>query len=141
MFSNPKPSREKTVLLVEDDVDARFIYATTLAHEGYTVIEATSIQEATEAVHSMLPDVVVLDCRLPDGDGLSLLSQWGDSTMARVPVIVVTAHRERQDVEAALFAGADAFVPKPCSGSELAAHIDRALRAKAPARRMGRAGR
>jgi DNA-binding response OmpR family regulator len=129
---------EKTILLVEDDPDARTIYATTLRYVGYRVIEAPTVKDAREAVRDFVPDVVVLDCRLPDGDGLQLVDAWRDSEMGRVPVIVVTAHRERQDVDAALVAGADVFVPKPCTGHMLAAHIERALNAPTPSRRLRR---
>jgi two-component system response regulator AtoC len=127
---------QKTVLLVEDDPDARTIYATTLRHVGYRVIEAPTLNDARIAVQAFLPDAVVLDCRLPDGDGLQLVDAWRGSAMGRVPVIIVTAHRDRQDVEAAHIAGADVFLPKPCSGSMLAAHVDRVLQAASPTRRL-----
>jgi DNA-binding response OmpR family regulator len=129
-------SARKTVLLVEDDPDARIIYASTLRYVGYRVIEAPTVSDARAAVRAFLPDAVVLDCRLPDGDGLQLVNAWRDSTMGRVPVIVVTAHGERQDVEAALRAGADVFVAKPCSGDVLAAHVARVIFAAAPTRRF-----
>lgn len=126
----------KTVLLVEDDFDAREIYRATLQHVGYRVIEAPTVRDARNAVRAFLPDLVVLDCRLPDGDGLQLLNAWRDSNMGPVPVIVVSAHRERQDLDAALVAGADLFVPKPCPGNVLAAHIDRVIQAGVPTRRL-----
>lgn len=132
----PRPYIRKTVLLVEDDPDARTIYATTLRFVGYHVVEAPTVSDARLVVSSLLPDAVVLDCRLPDGDGLQLLNAWRDSDMGRVPVIVVTAHGDRQDVEAARHAGADVFVPKPCPGNVLAAHVDRVILAKAPTRRL-----
>jgi CheY-like chemotaxis protein len=125
----------RTVLLVEDDYDAREIYRRTLQHVGYRVIEAPTVKDARNAVRAFLPDIVILDCRLPDGDGLELVNAWRDSKMSRVPVIVVSAHRERQDLDAALVAGADLFVPKPCPGKELAAHIDRVIRSGGPTRR------
>lgn len=127
---------KSTVLLVEDDYDARVIYRTTLKHAGYRVIEAPTVKDARDAVRAIVPDVVVLDCRLPDGDGLELVNAWRVGSMASVPVIVVSAHRERQDLDAALLAGADSFVPKPCPGNILAGHIDRALRAGASTRRV-----
>jgi DNA-binding response OmpR family regulator len=136
-----RPESAKTVLVVEDDQDARFIYATTLRHAGYEVVEAPCLAEAAEAVRLAVPDAVLLDCRLPDGDGLGLLRQWSTTEMARVPVIVLTAHLERQDVEAALVAGADAFVPKPCAGDVLLTHLERALHSNASARHMRRTGR
>lgn len=131
----PKSDR-KTVLLVEDDMDARDIYRTTLNHVGYRVIEAPTVKDARDAVRAFVPDIVILDCRLPDGDGLELVNAWRDSKMGSVPVIVVSAHRERQDLDAAVLAGADLFVPKPCPGNVLAAHVDRVIRSGTPTRRV-----
>jgi DNA-binding NtrC family response regulator len=132
----PALSQRKTVLLVEDDYDARAIYRATLKYAGYRVIEAPTVKDARDAVRAVVPDVVILDCRLPDGDGLQLVNAWRGGKMAQVPVIVVSAHRERQDLDAALMAGADSFVPKPVPGNVLAAHVDRAIRAGAPTRRV-----
>jgi len=131
-----KTKARKTVLLVEDDFDAREIYRATLQHAGYRVIEAPTLKDARSAVRAFVPDVVVLDCRLPDGDGLDLVNAWRDTKMGRVPVIVVSAHRERPDVDAAALAGADLFVPKPCPGNVLAAHIDRVITSGMPTRRV-----
>ena len=131
-----RPTVRKTVLLVEDNIDARAIYGAALRHRGYRVIEAPTLKDASDAVRAFLPDVVVLDCRLPDGNGLELLNRWRDSVMARVPVIVVTAHRERLNIDAATMAGADVFVAKPCTGDALTAHVERALASGAATRRM-----
>lgn len=138
MATSARATPRRTVLLVEDDVDARDIYATSLRYAGYRVIEAPTIKDAEDVVRAVLPDAVVLDCRLPDGDGLSLVNRWRDEVMGHVPVIVVTAHRERQDIDAALLAGADYFVPKPCAGSVLAAYVARAMTARRPSRRIRR---
>lgn len=119
----------KRVLLVEDNEDAIDIYGATLRHAGYDVMMAPTIADAEAAVRAQKPDVVVLDCRLPDGDGLGLLERWRKpkALMADVPVIVVTASGVRQDMEAALLAGADVFVHKPCPGNVLVLHVERAL--------------
>ena len=139
---HPPPSstaRPRVVLLVEDDVDAQDIYAKTLAHEGFEVVLAPSIAEAMTRARTQTPDVVVLDCRLPDGDGLELARTWrGDPAMRSVPVVVLTAFSSRQDVEAAILAGADAFVVKPCPGHVLAKHIEGVLRGTRPSQRLRR---
>jgi DNA-binding response OmpR family regulator len=124
-----EPAHRRLVLLVEDNDDARDIYASSLRFAGYDVDEAESIQQAEDHVRARRPDVVVLDCRLPDGDGLGLLERWRrhGAVMSEVPVVVVTASETRQEVEAALLAGADIFVPKPCPGNVLAMHVERAL--------------
>lgn len=129
-------SDAKTVLLVEYDADTRKSFGTTLRHAGFRVIEAPTIKDAEDAVRAVLPDAVVLDCILPDGDGLGLVNRWRDSAMARVPVIVVTAHHERQDIDAAILAGADVFVRKPCPESVLTAHVNRVIVSTTPTRRM-----
>jgi len=134
--TEPRKRTPRTVLLVEDDLDARTIYGTTLRYVGYRVIEAPTVSDAKKAVRAFLFDAVVLDCRLPDGDGLDLLNVWRDTIMGRVPVVVVTAHKEHHEVEAAQMVGADAFVPKPCPGDVLAAHVDRIIRAGGPTRRL-----
>ena len=127
------------MLLVEDDVDAQDIYAKTLAHEGFEVVLAPSIAEATATARTLRLDVVVLDCRLPDGDGLELARTWrSDPTMRSVPVVVLTAFSSRQDVEAAILAGADAFVVKPCPGHVLAKHIDGVLKGTHPSQKLRR---
>jgi DNA-binding response OmpR family regulator len=134
MTASEREAPRKTVLVVEDDFDARTIYTTTLRHHGFRVIAASTMREAEAAVRAFLPDVVVLDCRLPDGHGLELVSRWRTGTVERVPVIVVTAHAERSDVDAAVLAGADMFVRKPCTGDALTAHVRRALEADAAPR-------
>lgn len=127
------------MLLVEDNIDAQDIYSKTLEHEGFDVVQARSLAEADAAARARQPDVVVLDCRLPDGDGLELARTWRESSaMSSVPVIVLTAFSARQDVEAALLAGADAFLVKPCPGNVLAKQIERVLSGTRPSQRLRR---
>lgn len=129
----------RIVLLVEDNVDAQDVYSKTLRHAGFEVVQARSLEEAHEAAKHVRPDVVVLDCRLPDGDGLELARGWRDhETMAKVPVIVLTAFSARQDMEAALLAGADAFLVKPCPGHMLAMQIEKVLSGQRPSQRLRR---
>src|SRR5262245_40118436 len=118
-------SPKTLVLVVEDNVDAQNITEATLRHFGYEVIVAGTMLEAERLRSRRRPDVVVLDCRLPDGDGLELARRWSsDRAMRNVPIVVLTAFSARQDVEAALLAGVDAFLVKPCLGSELARQIE-----------------
>ena len=134
--AHPRP-QTRLVLVVEDNVDAQFITTSTLRHFGYAVIKAESVEEARQLARQQKPDVVVLDCRLPDGDGLELARSWRrDATMKTVPIVVLTAFSARQDVEAALLAGADAFLVKPVPGAVLAAQIDKVLAGARPSQTM-----
>ena len=77
------------VLVVEDDRQMRRFLKTTLTALDYRVIEAGGVEEATTAVTTHNPDVVLMDLALPDGDGAALTARlrgW-----SRVPVIVISA--------------------------------------------------
>jgi DNA-binding response OmpR family regulator len=125
------------VLVVEDNVDAQVITTSTLQHFGYEVVKAESVDEARQLVRDRRPDVVILDCRLPDGDGLELARAWRrDPQMQNVPVIVLTAFSARQDVEAALLAGADAFLVKPTPAAVLAAQVQKVLGGARPSQTL-----
>jgi len=129
----------KLVLVVEDNTDALEIYGASLRHAGFRVALAATLEAAETAVQAARPDLVVLDCRLPDGDGLLMLERWRTGgIMMEVPVIVLTASSHRQDIDAALLAGADQFVPKPCPGNVLALHVARALDGTRPSARLRR---
>ncbi len=137
MQSADSRPRTRVVLVVEDNVDAQVITTSTLRHFGYDVMKAESVEEARGLARTRRPDVVVLDCRLPDGDGLELARSWrSDPGMKNVPIIVLTAFSARQDVEAALLAGADAFLVKPVPGALLAAQIDKVLAGARPSQTM-----
>jgi len=125
------------VLLVEDDADAQEIVSSTLRHYGFQVVQARSIAEAHECARARRPDVVLLDCRLPDGDGLGLARSWRKvDTMADVPVIALTAFSARQDMEAALLAGVDAFLVKPIPMKILAEQIEKVLMGQRPSSKL-----
>lgn len=129
--------QDRPILVVEDNVDAQFITTSVLKHVGYDVVHAGTLAEAEQIVRSRTPSVVVLDCRLPDGDGLELAQRWRkDPSMRAVPIIVLTAFSARQDVEAALLAGADAFLVKPASSDALLAHVARLVGAGRPSQGM-----
>ncbi|MDB4936157.1 MAG: response regulator receiver [Labilithrix sp.] len=123
----------QSVLLIEDDEDARELYAEHLRAAGFDVVTATTAREALDAVSARTPDLVVLDRKLPDRDGLELATLWrAGRAMATTPIIVLTAFAGRTDVEKALEAGCDAFLAKPCPGDVLVTHVKKLLLASAP---------
>jgi CheY-like chemotaxis protein len=104
----------KTVLLVEDFADSRFILRRLLEMDGYRVVEATNGREAVEFAGRECPDLILMDLSLPELDGLSatkLIRKLED--LCDVPIIALTAHDPEQFHSAALEAGCDEFMTKP----------------------------
>jgi len=114
------------ILLVEDDREIRSLVQASLSVEGFAVQTAVSLSEARALLHNSLPDVVVLDLGLPDGDGLELVQHI--RKQHALPILIVSArHQEAQKIQA-LDAGADDYLTKPFSVGELLARIRVALR-------------
>ena len=114
------------VLVVEDDREIRALLQSTLAVEGYDVQTAVSLSEARALLTHTQPDIVVLDLGLPDGDGVQLVRELRKTQST--PVLVVSArHQEAQKIQL-LDAGADDYLSKPFSVSELLARMRVALR-------------
>ncbi|HET9142694.1 response regulator transcription factor [Actinophytocola sp.] len=115
-----------TVLLVEDDARIRQALGLALADEGYRVVEAGTGEQALDRLGAAAPDVVLLDLMLPGMDGLQVCAAIRDR--GDVPIIMVTARTDTEDVIAGLEAGADDYVTKPLVAGELAARIRALLR-------------
>lgn len=101
-----------TVLLVDDDSGARRSLVELLAHAGYTVLEAATAADARRVAEQQEPALAVLDLVLPDGDGLSLLSELRACWPA-LPAIVVTAYVEPRSIVEAMRRGAVDYLAKP----------------------------
>jgi DNA-binding response OmpR family regulator len=115
-----------SVLLVEDDEHIRQALGLALDDEGFAVTDAVSGEDALALLETATFDVVLLDLMLPGVDGLEVcrtLRARGD-----LPIIIVTARTDANDVIAGLEAGADDYVTKPLVASVLAARIRALLR-------------
>jgi two-component system, OmpR family, KDP operon response regulator KdpE len=114
------------VVVVEDDRQIRNILQAALAVEGFEVHTAVSLSEARALLGHAMPDVLVLDLGLPDGDGLSLVQEVRRAHS--LPILVVSArHQEAQKI-ALLDAGVDDYLVKPFGVAELLARMRVALR-------------
>jgi DNA-binding response OmpR family regulator len=111
------------VLIVEDEDAIAEPLVEGLRREGFTVTRVATGQAALEAV---LPDVVLLDLRLPDIDGYEVCREL--RARSEVPIIVVTAKGEEVDRVVGLELGADDYVVKPFGLRELVARIRAVLR-------------
>ena len=114
------------ILLIEDDSQIRRFLRASLLADQYKLIEAFTAAEGMIQATARLPDLILLDLGLPDGDGLDVIRQVRQSS--RVPIIVLSARDNDKDKIAALDLGADDYVAKPFSMGELSARIRAAVR-------------
>jgi two-component system response regulator RegX3 len=115
------------ILLVEDEDSIATPLANGLRREGFTVDRAATAEAALAAPE---PDLVLLDLRLPDADGLDVCRRLRERSP--VPIIVVTARGEESDRIVGLELGADDYVVKPFGLRELIARIRAVTRRTAP---------
>ena len=114
------------ILVVEDDSAVRNLIVTTLETQDYKYHTASKGSEAILEAVSQKPDVVLLDLGLPDMDGIDIIKKI--RSWSNMPIIVISARSEDRDKIDALDAGADDYLTKPFSSTELLARIRVALR-------------
>jgi two-component system, OmpR family, KDP operon response regulator KdpE len=117
---------EARVLVVDDEPQIVRGLRVILGNAGYAVEEATTKQEALDAVSVRPPDAIVLDLLLPDGNGVDVCTEvrrW-----SHVPIVVLSAVGDEREKVRALDAGADDYVTKPFGSEELLARMRAVLR-------------
>lgn len=121
-------SANPTVLLAEDQEDARYVLSLELQHRGCRVIEACDGREAVETALIAHPDLILMDLNLPLLDGLAATEQIrAHSELDAVPIIAVTAFDTYGIREAAFEAGCQEYLLKPLGPDALARAIRTAL--------------
>lgn len=117
-----------TVLICDDEETVRALIRATLAGRGYTLVEACDGDQAIELARSLRPDLILLDMMMPGRTGLDVVQELRASPeTAAMPVVMVTARAQSGDRRAAADAGADRFVAKPFSPTELLRTVDEFL--------------
>lgn len=113
------------VLLVDDEVEFASALAERLQLRNYDVKAASNAFEALGIIHSFLPDVVILDLKIPGMDGIETLKtiKKFDPT---IEVIMLTGHGDSQSVEEGMKSGAFEYIMKPVEIAELTSKIDKA---------------
>ena len=114
-MNNPK------ILVVEDDSTVRNLITTTLKSNNYAYTTAQNGVSALAAATTQQPDIVFLDLGLPDMDGVEIIKRI--RTWSQIPIIVISARSEDDDKVSALDAGADDYLTKPFSVTELLARL------------------
>jgi two-component system cell cycle response regulator DivK len=102
------------VLVVEDNAINMKLFRDVLRAAGFPVLEAATGTEAVELAIAHGPDLVLLDFRLPDFDGIEVLRRLrADERTATIPVLAVTAQAMQRDRERFLSEGFDGYIAKP----------------------------
>lgn len=115
------------ILVVDDETPIRRLLRTTLATQGYEVLEAGNAAHALAALQATpAPDLIVLDLGLPDREGLDLIVEI--RRHSAVPILVLSSRGDEHSKVAALDSGADDYVTKPFGAQELVARVRTALR-------------
>ena len=109
---------------MEDERNIRELIVYTLESSGFTARGLESGKELNAAIAEQLPDLILLDIMLPGEDGLEILSRLKASEVTKdIPVIMVTAKGAEYDKVMGLDCGADDYITKPFSPSELVARV------------------
>ncbi len=122
----------KRLLIIDDDPDILKVLKANLELYGYEVLLAGRWSAAQDELNRGLPDLIILDRMLPDGDGIDICRQL-KKLYPRLPIIMLTAKDRVSDKVTGLESGADDYVVKPFETLELVARVKTCLRRSAPA--------
>ena len=121
------------VLIVEDEPSIAELISINLRHNGLSPLWVEDGERAQREIDAVLPDVILLDWMLPGQSGVVLARKWRlDPRTKNIPIIMLTAKVDENDKVQGLDAGADDYITKPFSVSELLARIRAVLRRRAP---------
>jgi class 3 adenylate cyclase len=125
--------REPPRLLLVDDNPANLeVLETRLARQGYEIVTARDGHEALVAARAHTPDLILLDVMMPGKDGIEVCRELkADRALPFMPVILVTAKADPDDIVAGLDAGGDEYITKPVDHAALVARVRSILRIKA----------
>ena len=124
------PTVKTVVLVVDDEVQIRRLIRASLERNGYGVLEAATGEEGIAMAVESQPGAIILDLGLPDTDGMTVLRRLREWSNA--PIVVLSVRDRETDKVTALDDGANDYLTKPFSTSELQARLRAALRNRQP---------
>lgn len=120
-----------TVLVVEDDAEMREILQAEFELEGLTVLTATNGSEAVTTTRRLKPDLILMDVKMPAMDGIEATRLVKNNEETKhIPIVMLTAAGNREDIVAGLEAGAIDYITKPFFMPELKARLKAVLQHK-----------
>ncbi|MBS7608689.1 MAG: response regulator [Candidatus Bathyarchaeia archaeon] len=122
------------ILIVDDDENIRKVLTMILEDEGYKVDQAETAKQAIEKTRKNFYNLALIDIRLPDMEGIELLTKMKD-TVPRMRKIIITGYPTLQNAIEAVNRGADAYILKPFDVNKVLATIKEQLRKQEEERR------
>ncbi|MDL2247177.1 response regulator, partial [Bacteroides sp. OttesenSCG-928-J23] len=117
------PGNRKLNVLVAEDIDSNFLLINDTFKEKYNIIRAVNGKEAIEKYKSLSPDIILMDIKMPDMDGLEATREIRRMNPL-IPIIAVTAYAYDTDIKSAEDAGCNSFLTKPISVTDLQEAIE-----------------
>jgi DNA-binding response OmpR family regulator len=116
------------ILIADDDPDILALVSFRLERAGYEVVQARKGEEAVQLALARRPDLAVIDVMMPRIDGYEATRQLRrQEETSRMPIILLTARVQEEDIARGFNAGADDYVRKPFSPQELGSRVQAAL--------------
>jgi two-component system response regulator AtoC len=119
-----------TILIVDDEAVFRMLAEEALTGEGFEVRTAESLRQARSEIDRTAPDILILDRRLPDGDGIDFLKNLRRTEPSSMIVLVLTAYADVANAVEALKAGASDYLTKPVQLTDLIIKVKKVLEAR-----------
>jgi two-component system response regulator MtrA len=125
-------SAGRLVVVADDEDDILELVTVIIEGSGHEVVPVRDGAAALAAIHERRPDLVVLDIAMPEVDGLEVLRRLrSDGQTSELPVLLLSARAQEDDLRHAFTAGASAYVKKPFSPGELSRRVEDLLDAAA----------
>lgn len=116
------------ILIADDEASLRFLIHETIADPSIQILEAKDGPEALRIARSQHPRMILLDMAMPGINGVEVCTQLkADPATRDIQIVMVTAYSQTKDREQALAAGADHFISKPFSPTQLFELVDKIL--------------
>jgi DNA-binding response OmpR family regulator len=119
---------QKTIIIVEDEVDAADMFGEMMRVSGYRVLKSYTSKQAFPLITSECPDVVILDIMMPDVSGFEILRYMrSEAKLMNIPVIIVSAKGLPADIKTGMESGASVYLTKPVGFTELKTAVEKAI--------------
>ncbi|HET7090678.1 MAG TPA: response regulator [Anaerolineae bacterium] len=117
-----------TILIAEDERDIRDLVVFSLRFGGFEVVEATNGQEAVEKAQQVMPDLILMDVRMPRMTGYDACKQLKSmEDVKHIPVIFLSAKGQEQEIQQGMEAGAEEYILKPFAPEDLVNMVRKVL--------------